>query len=92
MKWKQIWRKLVERGEVKEEVLELWSKAVKELRSSNGLKLANSEYKYKFAVVDEICKLLPRRLKCSTDGIQGYVYGVFEILNGLLFCMVSPES
>ncbi|KAG0586282.1 hypothetical protein KC19_2G078700 [Ceratodon purpureus] len=78
-KWKQSWRQLVERGEVKEEVLESWSKAVKELRSSNGLeygKFANSEYKYRCAVVEEICKLWPPRVKCSTDvpqdEIQGY--------------------
>ncbi|KAG0586256.1 hypothetical protein KC19_2G076200 [Ceratodon purpureus] len=78
-KWKLSWRQLVERGEVKEEVLESWSKAVKELRSWNGLeygKFANSEYKYRCAVVEEICKLWPPRVKCSTDvpkdEIQGY--------------------
>ncbi|KAG0556320.1 hypothetical protein KC19_11G043900 [Ceratodon purpureus] len=78
-RWKQSWRKLVERGEVNEEVLELWSKAAKELRSSNGLeyaKFADSEYKYRCAVVEEICRLWPARPKFSTDvpreEVQGY--------------------
>ena len=74
-RWKKSWRQLVERGEVKEEVLELWSKAVKELRSSTGLeygKFANTEYKYRAAVVEEICRLLPPKLEWSTSDIQGF--------------------
>ncbi|KAG0590866.1 hypothetical protein KC19_1G132100 [Ceratodon purpureus] len=74
-KWKQSWRELVERGEVKEDVMEMWSEAVKELRSSNGLeygKFAKSEYKYRCAVVEEICKIVPPVLEWSTDEIQGY--------------------
>ena len=73
-RWKRSWREMVERGEVKEEVLELWSKAVKELRSSNGLeygKFSNSEYNYRAAVVKEICRLLPPKLEWSTSDIQG---------------------
>ncbi|KAG0586262.1 hypothetical protein KC19_2G076800 [Ceratodon purpureus] len=75
-RWKPSWRKLVEKGEVKEEVLESWSKAVKELQSSNGLdfgKFATSEYKYRCAVVEEIDRLWPRKMKYAIDvEIQGY--------------------
>ena len=73
-RWKKSWREMVERGEVKEEELELWSKAVKDLRSSNGLeygKFSSSEYKYRAAVVKEICRLLPPKLEWSTSDIQG---------------------
>ncbi|KAG0586223.1 hypothetical protein KC19_2G073400 [Ceratodon purpureus] len=79
-KWKpKYWRKLVDKGEVKEEVLETWSKAVEKLRNSIGVDYAhyvNSELKYRKDVVGEICKLWPRRMKYAIDvpkdKIQGY--------------------
>lgn len=74
-KWKHIWRELVKKGEVKEEKLVMWSEALRELRSTNGLeywKFANSEYKYRSAVVGEIRKLLPPILEWSINHIQGF--------------------
>jgi hypothetical protein len=35
-------------------------------------KFANSEYKYRSAVVAKICKRLPPILRWNTDHIQGY--------------------
>ncbi|KAG0586270.1 hypothetical protein KC19_2G077600 [Ceratodon purpureus] len=78
-KWKKKWRKLVKKGDLKEEVLDSWSKAVEELRKSNGVdyaKYANSELKYREYVVGEIDRLWPRRMKYAIDvpedKIQGY--------------------
>lgn len=89
-KLKPTWENIVRRRKMKEEVVELWSAAVKELRSWNGLdysSFGNSEYKYRSAVVHEICKLLPPILKWKTDNIQGY-----ERLCKVLFFKVDLEA
>jgi hypothetical protein len=68
-KWKQIWKKLVERGEVEEEVVEVWSEAVKDCNGLEYVKFADLEIRYSSVVVDNIRKLLLLILGWNTDHI-----------------------
>jgi hypothetical protein len=71
-KWKQIWKKLVERGEVEEEVVEVWSEAVKDCNGLEYVKFADLEIRYSSVVVDNIRKLLLLILGWNTDHIEDY--------------------
>jgi hypothetical protein len=75
IEWVKSWTAMVEDGQVQAEEMASWSDAVKDLRAFNGVDFsmyANSEVKYRAAVVDEICKCVSPIVKHNTDHIRGY--------------------